>query len=255
VLAAACLVASAWLPAPASGSPSANLKASLAPEIPRHGTTVRLHVRISPTSELIPPPLLEGKLSYPAGLDVQLSGLGIDACQPIALELFGLEACPPNSVMGYGSAVAALPIRKQVFHESARIAVVRTEERSGHQAVLLYVYGETGLSARIILPAELLPAAKPYGGSLDIQVPLVPSFPEGPDVSVSDLTLVLGPGNLTYSERVHHRLVHYKPTGIPLPGHCPRGGFPFAVELSFLDGSRASAGAAARCPAQAPHRR
>jgi hypothetical protein len=237
--------------ASALAAPTVRLRAALTPETPRHSTTIRLSVRIAPAGELVPPPLIEGELRYPAGLDIQLSGLGIEACKVIALELFGPEGCPRDSVVGYGSAIASLPIKREVFSEAARIAVVRTDEQEGRQALLLYVYGETGLSAKLVLPAELLPAAKPYGGLLDIHVPLVPTFPEGPDVSVSELRLVLGPSNLVYYERVHNRVVRYKPAGIPLPGHCPRKGFPFAVELSFLDASHVSARATVPCPGKA----
>jgi hypothetical protein len=236
--------------ASALGAPAVSLRVALWPEIPRHSTTVRVSVRIAPTTELVPPPAIEGQLRFPAGLDVQLSGLGIAACRVAALELFGLQSCPPDSVMGYGSAVAELAIKREVVREAAQIAVVRTDEQAGHPAVLLYIYGETALSAQIVLMAEVLPADGPYGGLLDIHVPLVPTFFEGPDVSVSELDLVLGPKNLTYYERIHHRLIRYRPAGIPLPGRCPRAGFPFAVELSFLGGGRAGATTAVPCPAR-----
>ena len=244
-----CLVAAAaCLPASALGAPSVSLRAALSPESLGHSTTMRLRVQIAPTSELVPPPLIRGELRYPAGLDVQLSGLGIDACSVATLELLGPQSCPPDSLMGYGSATAELPIKREVFRETAKIAVVRTAEQAGHPTLLLYVYGETGLSAQIVLVAQLLPAAKPYGGLLDIHAPLVPTFPEGPFVTVSELTLVLGPKDLTYYENVHHNIRAYELAGIPLPGHCPRGGFAFAVELTFLGGSHAGSTAAVPCP-------
>jgi hypothetical protein len=196
--------------------------------------------------------VVEAKLRYPAGFDVQLSELGIDACPVSTLELLGPQGCPPNSVMGYGSAIAALAIKRELVTEAARIAILRTAEQAGHPALLFYIYGESALSAEVVLPTEMLPAGRPYGGLLDIHVPLVPTFPEGPDVAVSELALAIGPRSLTYSERVHHRLVRYKPAGIPLPRHCPRGGFPFAIELRFLGGARASAATAVRCPGRAP---
>lgn len=238
----------ASLPASAYGAPTVSLRAALNPKNPGHSTTVRLRVQIAPTTELVPPPLIAGELRYPAGLDVQLSGLGIDACSVATLELLGPQSCPPDSFMGYGSATAELPIKQHVFHETAKIAVVRSAEQAGHPALLLYVYGETGLNAQIVLGAQLLPATKPFGGLLDIHVPLVPTFPEGPYVAVSELTLVLNPKGLTYYEQALHGLVPYTPAGIPLPRHCPRGGFAFAVGLSFLGGSRAGATTAVPCP-------
>ena len=156
--------------------------------------------------------------------------------------------------MGYGSAVAELAIKGEVFRETARIAVVRADEQHGHQAMLLYIYGETGLSAQVVLMGELLPASAPFGGLLDIHVPLVPTFPGGAaDASVTELRLVLGPQNLTYYERVRGRRVSYTPAGIRLPRHCPRGGFPFAARMRFLGGAEADGSAAVPCAAGESH--
>lgn len=239
----------------ASAAPSVGVRATLAPEVLGHSTTVRVSVRLLAGDEPVPPPLVEGELRYPAGLDVQLSGLGIDPCHVAALELFGLAACPPNSVMGYGSATAQLLIKREVVSESARIAVVRTDEQAGHPAALFYIYGETALSAQIVLMVEMLTAVRPYGGLLRVHVPLIPTFFEGPDVSVVEMSLVLGPKNLTYYERIHHKLLRYRPAGIPLPGRCPPGGFPFAVRLRLLDGREVSATTAVPCPLAARGRR
>jgi hypothetical protein len=246
---AACLAAlAAWLPGGALAAPSVRLSAGLRPEILGHSATVSLRMQIAPGDELVPPPLIEADLRYPAGLDVQLSGLGIDACPVATLELLGPQGCPPDSLMGRGHAVAEFPIRHEAFREAAKIAILRTVEQDGHFALLLYVYGETAVSAQIVLPAQLLPADGPFGGLLAVQVPLVASLPETPDVSVGEIQLVLGPKDLTYYERVHRRLIAYKPAGIALPKRCPRGGFRFAVALGFLGGARADAAAAVPCP-------
>lgn len=238
----------ACLSARAPAAPAVSVRAAFSPYRLGHSTTVRLRIGIAPAGELVPPPVLAGELLYPAGLNIQLSGLGIDACHAAALELFGLQACPPNSVMGYGSAVAELPIKAEVVRETAQIAVVRTDEQAGRPAILFYIYEEPALSAQIVLVAELLPATKPYEGLLDIHLPLIPTFFEGPDVTVSELSLVLGPKNLTYYERVRHKVLRYKPAGIPLPGHCPHRGFPFAVQLSFLGGAHAAGATSVPCP-------
>lgn len=253
--AAACLAAALCLavaagPTSAPAAPRVSLHASFSPEKLGRPTTFRLTVRIRPTSELVPPPVIAGELRYPAGLSFQLSELGIDACRPATLELLGLAGCPPNSLMGYGSAIGAIPVKGEAFQESANIAIVRTEEHEGHPALLLYVYAEAGVSVQLVLPVELFGAAKPYGGRLDIHVPLVQAFREGPDISVTELHLVVGPKNLTYYERVHKRTVRFKPAGVPLPRRCPRGGFRFAINLSFLGGAAAAATTAVRCPAR-----
>lgn len=245
---AACLGIAALAPWSAGAAPSVGLHASLKPEIPGKSTTVSITVEVTPKGEIVPPPLLEGQLRYPAGLDVQLSGLGIDGCSEATLELLGPKGCPRNSWMGYGSALAELPIKGEAFRETARIAILRTYERHGHPTMLLVAYDEPAVYEQIVLPSELLPASKPFGGRLTIHVPLVSGLPEAPDVSVTQIKLVLGPKSLVYTERVHGKTIRYRPEGIPFPGHCPRSGLPFSIGLRFLDGSEASARTAVRCP-------
>jgi hypothetical protein len=84
-------------------------------------------------------------------------------------------------------------------------------------------------------------------GRLQLNVPLVPSVPEGPDVSVVRVQATLG-GHLTYYEQVHGRTLAYRPRGIGLPRTCPRGGFKFAAAFAFLDGTYASARTTVSCP-------
>ena len=245
--AGACL-ASACLPARALATPAVSLHAAFVPETLGHPTTVNFRVQIAPTTELLPPPLTEADISYPAGLDISLSGLGIETCSAQTLELSGPQGCPADSLMGEGRAIAEFPVKHQVFRETAQIAIVRTAEQEGHLAMLLYVYDETAVSAQLILPSQALPGVTPFGGRLEIQVPLVSTLPEAPDLAVAEIQLVLGPKDLVYYERAHGKEIRYKPAGVRLPGRCPRGGFPFTVELGFLGGSHAGSATAIPCP-------
>lgn len=249
VTAAGASLIGACLAASALAAPTVSLRARLHPEIPGHPTTIHLQMRVRPgAGELVPPPLMHARLLYPKGLDVTLSGLGIQACSEATLALHGPGGCPPDSRMGRGHAIAEVPIEGEAVRETARIAIVRGAESKGRVAMLIVVYHEPAVSAQIVLPTVLLPAGGIFGGRLEIHAPLVSTFPEGPDLSVSRIDLVLGPRNLRYSERDHGRIVHYRPRGIPLPRRCPRGGFTFKVQMSFLDGARAGADARVPCP-------
>lgn len=253
LLTCACLPV-ACLPTAALATPSVSLRASFSPKILGRPTTVDLRIRIAPSStELLPPPLTEANVRFPAGLDIALSGLGIDTCSAATLTRAGLPGCSANSLMGRGHAIAEFTVKHEVFRESARIAIVRTTEHEDHMAMLLYLYNETAVSARIILPSELLPAARPFEGRLNIKVPLVQTLPEAPDLAVAEIELVLGPKDLTYYEHAHGKIVAYKPAGIDLPEHCPRGGFPFTADLTFLGAGHAASSTAVRCPARARH--
>jgi hypothetical protein len=245
-LCAACALA--FTSASALAVPRVTLHAAFNPERLGQSTTVNLRIQVAPGAEPIPPPLVQAQVRYPAGLDPQLSGLGIDECTAATLETAGIDGCPVDSVMGEGQAIAEFLIAHRIVREVADITAVRTTEQEGHLTMLMYVYDETAVSAQLILTGQLLPAAGPFAGLLDIHLPLLQSLPGTPDVSVAEIQLGLGPESLTYSENIAGKMVHYIPEGIDLPKHCPRGGFPFAVTLGFADGSHAQARTAVPCP-------
>ncbi|HYM53826.1 MAG TPA: hypothetical protein VES97_00575 [Solirubrobacteraceae bacterium] len=238
----------ACLPAVAQAGQSVRLHATLTPERLGQGTTVGFSIQILAPRGRVPSPVTSIDLSYPGELGIALSGLGLDTCGLKALEAFGLGACPADSRMGYGRALAEIPIGPAIVHEYARVAIVRAPVQEGHIALIFYVDGTSPVYAQLTLPALLLTASPPFGGRVSIDLPLVPSVPEASDVALVELRGTLGPQHLTYYERVRGRLVPYRPKGIALPGNCPRGGFPFLAAFAFLDGTRATARSAVPCP-------
>jgi hypothetical protein len=150
--------------------------------------------------------------------------------------------------MGFGSAMAQIAVQEGTVYEETQVTIVRGPTREGHLALLFYVDGAEPVSAQIVFPGLLLPAPAPFGGAVSLDVPLVPSWPEGPYVAIVKLRSTLGPEHLTYYEHVRGRVVPYNPQGVLLPKVCPRGGFRFAGTFTFLDGSRATAKTAVPCP-------
>jgi hypothetical protein len=175
-----------------------------------------------------------------------VSGLGITTCSQTRLEYLGPEYCPADSYMGHGGVLAEFAIGAEVLKEEVEIAIVRAPETKGHFALLFFASGGTPISAQVAIPALLLPA--PHAGSIDIEVPPVPTLPGAPNAAVAALNATLGPRGLTYYESVRGRIISYHPTGILLPDQCPRGGFPFTASLAFEDGSHAMARTAVPCP-------
>jgi hypothetical protein len=165
----------------------------------------------------------------------------VASCSPVELEAHGPAVCPADSLMGHGSALVEVPVGPEVIAETASIVLVAGTPQNGYVRVLICVTGISPVAARIVMPTLLL------AGRLHIDVPLVAGLPEAPDVSVVRVRVTLG-GPLTYYERVRGRTEAYRPRGVGLPTSCPRGGFRFAATFAFLDGARADAGTAVRCP-------
>lgn len=239
----------ACAPDTAQASPSAKLHVSFVPNRLGQSTTLEFNAQITASSGRLPAPLTELDVSYPGSLGVAVGELGLATCTKERLEALGAEGCPADSHMGEGSATAEIPIGPETLHESAKVAILRAPEQEGHLALLFYATGETPVLAQIPFTGLLLPSPPPYGASIHIDVPLVPSLPGGPDVSVIHLHATLGPLGLTYYEHIHGRRVAYKPTGILLPHKCPHNGFAFSATFSFLDGSSTTTNTSVPCPA------
>ncbi len=224
------------------------LAATLEPEHLGRGTTVGFSFEIASDTKTVPPALVDAELRYPGNLGFAVSGLGLDTCAPTRLAAFGPKACPTNSLMGFGSAEAALKAEGLIISETANVTIVRGPTREGHLALLFYANGAKPVSAQVVFPGLLIPASAPFGGAVSFAVPLVPSWPEGPDLAIVSLKSTLGPEHLTYYEHVKGKSVPYNPQGILLPKVCPRGGFRFAGVFHFIDGSQAVAKTAVPCP-------
>jgi hypothetical protein len=244
----ALVVTASALAGPARAAPSVELRATLVPEQLGRGTTVGFGLRVVTRDGNVPPPLTGVELSYPGNLGVALSGLGLATCDVTTLEAFGPPACPADSIMGFGTAVAEIPIGPLIAHEAAEVTIVRAPTVEARLALLFYVEGGTPVSAQLVFPGLLAPAVAPFGGAIQIEVPLVPSLPGAPDVAVVRLTATLGPEHITYYEHVRGKTRAYNPRGILLPRRCPSSGFRFSGRFRFADGSTTTASTTVPCP-------
>jgi hypothetical protein len=245
VIAALLALCATLATVPAWGQ-SARMAAALHPE--RLGAPTALSLRLMlPSSEgSLPPPLATIDIHYPANLGLITSGLGLASCSPALLEAEGPSVCPANSRMGAGSATVKFAIGPETREETVRLALLAGPSPDGYLHLLVSAIGEYPVFATILMTAVL------HAGQLQITVPPVPGLPGSPAVSLVRMNVTIG-GNLTYYEHAHGRTIAYKPRGISLPPGCPRGGFRFASELSFLDGTHTAAQAVVACPRRRAH--
>ncbi len=232
----------------AGATQSVGLGASFTPYRLGAPTTIDLNLQIQAPAGEIPSALTEVEVRYPQNLGFALSGLGLAVCSSPTLEAAGSSGCPANSIMGHGSAVAELRFGAQLVTENASISIARAPDREGHIALLLYASGPSPVNTQILSPAQLLPTSPPFGGRLNMELPVIPSVPGAADVAIVELNVTLGPQGLTYYEHAEGATLAYSPKGILLPTTCPHRGFPFAATFSFLDGSRPHATATLPCP-------
>jgi hypothetical protein len=229
-------------------SERATLNASFSPDRLGAPTTITFGFHLATEEGTAPPPLTGLDLKMPAGMNYTTTTLGLAVCQPAALAANGIAGCPPNSRLGHGSADVEVPFGTGAGHEIPEVQALAGPSPKGNLVVLFYADGLYPISAQLAFAGEVLPATGRFGSQLQTSVPLVTSVPGGPDVSIVSVTSTIGPSHLTYYRHVHGRLVPFSPRGVSVPERCPHGGFPFAAEFNFQDGTRTSAQTTVPCP-------
>lgn len=244
----AALLVCCCLPATAGAAQTVTLHTSFSPDKLGASTTVGFSFQIANTNGGLPSPLTALSLHLPAGIDYVTTTLGLATCQPSTLLERGLSGCPPNSRVGFGSALVEVPFGTGSGHEIPEIQALMGPPHDGNIVVLFYANGQEPVYAQIVFQGELVTGSNALGGDLDAAIPLIPSVTNGPPVSILSVESTIGPSHLTYYKHVHGKKVAFHPQGVSVPLNCPHGGFPFTANFTFLDGTSAVASSTVPCP-------
>jgi len=230
------LLACAPPSAPAQAETAATIAPSFSPD--RLGARGALTLTVDYTGELgLPSPVRRSIVELPAGLGLDIPTLR--SCGAARLRTHGASGCPAQSQIGGGHALLVGDAGSQVISESVRLWVFLGPLHGFQPTFLVLAQGRTPLQERIVLSGNVIPATAPYGEALAIDVPPIPTLPLEPDASLATLTLTVG-------MRAQH--LARDANAVVVPGSCPAGGFPFATESSYADGSTSSDLATATCP-------
>jgi hypothetical protein len=232
----------------AQASERVTLNTRLLPDQLGASTTLLYDFHIATPGALLPAPLLSVNLHLPAGMGLASSSLGLAVCEPAVLQERGPQACPAESHLGYGRALVKFRSPTETIEETGAVSVLLGPPQNEHVEVLFYVEGREPVEASLVFPGEVRGDTRPFGTRLDTKVPLTPVWPEGPDLIVTSFNSTIGPRHLTYYRHVHGGVVPFHPRGIAIPLVCPRGGFPFAADFAFADGTQVQATSHVPCP-------
>jgi hypothetical protein len=233
----------------ANAMPSANLKVALRPERPGASTTIEIALHIGGTGDSAPEPVTALELRMPAGMGLGSSTLGQSNCLSASLIAAGPAGCSGNALIGLGKASAVVPVGSQLVHETATVDALLGAPGEDRIEILFYVRAQQPVFGSLVLPSVLEEDATPFGESLDTSIPLVQTWPEGPDLALQTFSSSLGPQGLTYHRRVAGRTISYRPLGMKVPRTCPTGGYPFGAKLAFADGTHSTVVYRVPCPA------
>jgi hypothetical protein len=186
----------------------------------------------------VPPPLNGMVLHLPAGLALDLRRAA--ECPPSRLRHGGPAACPSRSLIGRGHAVLEVHAGSQAIEEEALLSALRTPNRGGHTSFAVFGQGQTPLDQQSTSIAVVSPDGGPYGSKLTVSIPPIPTVKYEPDASIVSFSLTLG---AAHGESRGHAFA-----AVTVPRRCPAGGFPFAADFAFADGTGAHASSRIRCP-------
>jgi hypothetical protein len=184
----------------------------------------------------VPSPLRRAVVQLPPGLTLDIPKLRI--CTRAQLEAHGASGCPARSVIGRGRALGDVRAGVEIESEEADVSAFIGPPQGTDPTIEILGQGYTPLDQRVVITATALPDNPPYGEKLVMSVPAIPSIPLEPNASTVSLSLTVGGAAFRKQD----------PNTALLPSSCPAGGFPFAAEFTFEDGSTSSSTATVPCP-------
>jgi hypothetical protein len=237
----------AYGPNPAAASQIVQFHAGFSPDRLGAGTTIHFGFTIASTTDEVPSPVTNVNLQLPKGMG-SVTNLGVAACDTKTLLTHGLNECPGNAHIGYGSAVVEVPFGPVTVREKTGVAALMGPPEANNSVVLFYANGQNPLFAQLVFPAQVISGGGAVRGGINTAIPLVPTVPEAPDAAIVQFESTIGPERLTYHKRQNGRIVSYRPMGVPVPRVCPSSGFLFSAVFSFQDGSSIKSTTHVPCP-------
>lgn len=217
---------------------SAVISASLSPDRPGARSTLRFSIRYSGNEAgAVPSPVRRAVLSFPAGLTLDIPQLS--ACSGRRLRARGARGCSPQSKLGDGHALVVAPLGSQTLSEAISLSIFLGAPRNLQPTVEVLGQGLTPFDERVLLSGATLSGQAPYGEELEISIPPIPTLPLEPNASMASISLEIGAPARTRASTANAVLV---------PSRCPPGGFPFAGEFTYADGSAGNATTTIPCP-------
>jgi len=231
----------------ALGAESLTVTAGFSPDKLGAPTNVHGTATIHSTTERVPTPIIKTTVLGPAGLAVDVEGVGI--CNPVKLEIeLEPKACPTDSKAGFGGGTGVLELAKEIIKEPFTLNFFRGPNEDGHLVLLAYLNAVEPVSVQLVLKAQVVQEPKPYGLGFTFVVPLIPTLPGATDASAEEIFITLGAPNAAYYKTIHGKRTLFHVKGIIVPKKCPHGGFPYETQISFADGTTNTVKGTIPCP-------
>lgn len=198
---------------------------------------LQLTIRYSSDESAVPLPISRTVLRFPIGLGVEIPHLR--SCSPTRLRVQGPSACSTQSLLGHGHAIAEAQVGSEIVSEGIDLTLFVGPFHNLQPTFEILGLGYSPFDERVVLTGTVRPDNPPYGEDLVLSIPPIATLPLEPDASIVSMSLTVGTAKPRHPITVNT---------IVVPPSCPAGGFPFAAEFTYADGSTGSALASALCP-------
>jgi hypothetical protein len=231
------LVACATLAAPVQAGTSATITPSLSPDRLGARAALTFAIRYAGGEFGVPSPVRRSVLRFPAGLSLEIPNLR--SCTAARLRARGARGCPAQSGIGSGHALVEAHAGSQILTEDVALWAFLGAPRNLQPTFEVLGQGYTPLEKRVVFTGIVLGDRVPYGEELVMSIPPISTLPLESDASIVTFSLTIGASKRRRTQGANSVIV---------PSSCPVGGFPFAAEFSYADGSNSSALATVPCP-------
>jgi hypothetical protein len=217
----------------------ATVEASLSPDRLGARGSLTVTLRYYGGEDGVPTPVRRSLLQLPAGLTLDIPAL--HSCSAARLRARGPGACPAQSLLGRGHALMEVHAGSQTITEQVSMWAFLGPLSAQNLEPTFEIVGQgyTPVDERKVLIGTVTTASSPYGEQLALSIPPIPSLALLPYTSIATFSLTIGASGRG-SPRTGAQVV--------VPSGCPPGGFPFAGEFQYADGSKGSASTKVPCP-------
>jgi hypothetical protein len=219
-----------------AASTVAAISPSLSPDRLGAKGALTVTIRYTTGTSGVPAPMLRSVIEFPAGLGLEIPHLR--SCSAARLQVSGISGCPTQSYLGTGNALAVAYLGTQPVPENVTLNVFLGPPQNFQPTVNILGQGVAPIGEEALLTATVLPDHPPYGEQMVLLAPSIPTLPSQPNASILSFTLTIGTSS--HKRKDANRIV--------VPSRCPAGGFPFAAQFTYADGSSGSAFATVPCP-------
>ena len=139
-----------------SSQQGAQIRASFDPANPGASTTITVAFHVGAADVASLAPLTAVQVRLPAGVTAGLDTLGMATCTLATLQLKGPGGCSPNSLMGRGSAIAAVPLGSETLSEQVAITIFMAPALDERTTMLFYASGTNPIISQNVFQGSLL---------------------------------------------------------------------------------------------------